>query len=418
MKAKSALARRAVAMNAVGIIDQNDRPTVKASTWSVGTLTQYLGDLKKKALARDPEGQGALTATWADEAIENVNTDTYLQEKGEIAYAAAHGDAEAQSMMAEAVEVVTTNVVRADTVWMNFFERRSLGDTDHLLIINDTRGMQITIDSIGQDGGRETLFSQYDQPTPVVIPGHLRSTPWIEYPIRDFYKGMVKDLALAQFDLARDKAYREDLLASSYILVGSANTRYIDEFVLTGADKDRDMLLHPGVVAANLPTGNEITLSGNTTTSLVRKDLFDAVIEYVTSWGQNALESGNMAPIELVMASKHQTDFLKQVNLTTQGNMLVDQIFQGGFVMKYAGYTWIINGVNTISPGHGVAYLRTNRPIGIWADKPSMAEEIIDDSANLRSQNKGRMCSVWAESVALPRHWRKYTAAFRFRTAV
>lgn len=415
MKATSALARRTKAVVDRGIIDTNNRPVQTAGTWSVGSLTKYLAGLKEKATHRDPRGQGALTAAWCDEAIENIHRDDYLKEKGELAFAAAHGDPEAQSMMAEAVEVVTTNIVTADTIWLNFFEQRSLGDTDYLLIVNDTRGRQITIDTIGQDGGRETVQSAVDSRTPVVIPGHLRGTPWIEYPIRDFYKGMVKDLALAQFDLARDKAYRQDVLAFSYINVGSADTRYVANFVTTGADKDRDILAHPGVVLANLPAGNLITLAGNTTSSLLRKELFDAVIQYVTSWGSNTVEGGTMRPIELVVSSAHQTDFLKQLTLKDVPGFLVDQVFEGGMIMKYGGWTWVITGVNTLAPSHGVAYLRTDMPIGIWAEKPSFAEEIIDDSSTLRSQNKGRMCENWAESVACPRHWRKRSAAFRFR---
>lgn len=417
MKAKSSLARRAVAAMDRGVIDPNNRPVDQAGTWSVGSLTKFLTGIKEKATHRNPFGRGELTASWCDEAIENINTEDYLKSKGEIAFAAAHGDAEAQSMMAEAVEVVTTNIVTADTVWMSFFEPRSLGDTDYLLIVNDTRGRQITIDSIGQDGGRETVQSQVDQRTPVVVPGHIRTTPWIEYPIKDFYKGMVKDIALAQFDLARDKAYRQDQLAFSYLSVDSADTRYVENFVLTGADKDRDILAHPGVVVANLPTGNLITLAGNTNGSLLRKELFDAVIEYVTSWGSNTLEGGTMRPLELIVSSKHQTDFLKQLSFKDVPGYMLDQVFEGGMVVKYGGYTWIITGVNTLAPTHGVAYLRTDMPVGIWAEKPSFAEQIVDDSAQLRSLNKGRMTEVWAESVAMPRHWRKRTAAFRFRTA-
>jgi hypothetical protein len=58
-----------------------------------------------------------------------------------------------------------------------------------------------------------------------------------------------------------------------------------------------------------------------------------------------------------------------------------------------------------------------NMPIGEWAEKPSFAEDIVDNSATLRTQNKERMCSQWAESIALPLHWRKRTLTIIFRTA-
>lgn len=400
----------------LGIIDPENRPIVKAGRWGVPRVEKFLDGLAAQAEHRNIPG-GAAVKEWAEAAKEQIHTEDWLKGKGEVAMAAARGDREAQELHAASVEITTTNVITASTIWGSFFERRSLQPDELLSLLPDVHGQAVTFDAIGQDGGRKTYVAQPDDPTPTFAPISLRTGPWIEYPLVDLYKGVVKDMALAQFDLARDRAYREDLLLGSYIKVGEANTRYTDTFVVAGANGNRDIFAHPGVVLANLPTGNLVTLAGNTTTSLLRKELFDAIIEYCTSWGDKALEAGSFRPVEIIVSSKHQTDWLKQVAFGDVPGFMVDQVFENGMVMKYGGYTWVITGVNTISPTHGTAYVRMDQPVGIFADKPSVAREILDESPALQTQNKGRVCEMWAESALLPLHWRKRTLAVQFRTA-
>ena len=126
-----------------------------------------------------------------------------------------------------------------------------------------------------------------------------------------------------------------------------------------------------------------------------------------------------MQAVEILIASKHMTDFLGQVSLTSgAGNKLEQQIFEGGIVTSYGGQNWIITGDNTIDPNQGVAYVRTNRSVGVYFDKPSLAETIVDETPALRQQNKGRSCEIFCEGFAMPRHWRKYTLGVRYKTPV
>lgn len=416
MKPKSAAARLA-SMTHCGIIDPNNRPVVKAGQYGIARIEKELDALSLRASIRLGEDRSAGTVAWVKEAKEAIHTDDWLKSKGEVVLAAASGDRQAQALHAAAIQIVTTNVVTANSVWMPFFEERTLQPEDVLVIGSETHGMAITVDAIGQDGGRIMIQSQMEDPSPIFIPINMRTTPWIEYPLIDLYKGQVKELALAQFDIPRDIAYRKDTLLGTFIMFGEANTRLTAAFDTTGAEYLRDYILHPGVVAANMPTGNLVTLAGNTITSLFRKEVFDEILKYRNGWGDNALEAGSFNPVEIVVSSSSMTDFLGQVALTTQGNMLVDQVFEGGFLMSYAGQKWVITGSNKISPTHGVAYVRFDQSIGVYAEKPSVAADIVDESPALRAQNKGRTTSQWAESIAMPKHWRKRILGVRFRTA-
>lgn len=421
MKTKFAKALTSAATAALGIIDihSKDRPVVKVGRFGVPEVEKMLdaGLLRASCRLGAESAHVIAMKEWVDGAKESINTDSFLEEKGQQILAASQGDRDAQALMAEAISIVTTNLVLPSAVWLPFFEQRSLGDADQLFIESKVEGMAITVDTIGQDGGRQTIQSQPQSPTPIPIPIHMRGTPWIEYPLKDAYKGNVRELALAQFDIARDRAYRLDTLLGTYIMVGETNTRYTATFTTTGAENLRDIVVHPGVVLANLPTGNLVTLTGNTTSSLFRKEVFDAVLEYESAWGTGTLESGAFSPVEIIVSSKHLTHFLASVGFSSVDNHLTKQVFQGGAVVNYGGRNWVITGSNKISPTHGVAYVRFDKPIGVYATKPNMEDEIPDESAVLRSQNKGRICQNWAESIAMPLMDRKHTLAVVYRTA-
>lgn len=420
MKANSAqLHARNLRRNAIASLDPNTRQVVPASRRSVAEVVRFLGKVKERAAILNPFGQGAKIGEWADAALNAVSSDDWLKEKGQIAFAAAHGDKEAAALHAAAVEVTTENVVRANSNWLPFFESRSLGEEEFPVINPNTFGMQIAVDTIGQDGGNRTIQAQLGDPAPIFVPLYMRATNWIEYPLVDAYHGSkVKDLALSQFDVARDRAWRTDALLGSYILFGGANTRLVETFVTTGANALRDYEAHDRVIATNLPTGNFVTLSGNSTTTKFRKEVFDAILEYCAAWGDNVMEGGNLNPVEITVASSHVTGFLSQVSMTSADNPLTKQVFEGGAVMSYAGRTWIITGNNTIDPNAGIAYVRMDQPVGIVYDKPSLAKAITDESPALLAANKGRVCETWCEGFGMPRHWRKRMFGVCYKTAV
>ena len=197
------------------------RKVVPASRFSVTDVERFLLKIKERVAIINPCGKGAAITAWADAALTAVHSDDWLKTKGEIAYGAHHGDSEAVALHAEAVEVTTENVVRANSNWLPYFDSRSLADTDFPVINPDRFGMQISIDTIGQDGGNRTISAQPADPSPIFVPLFMRASNWIEYPLVDVYRGsVVKDLALSQFDVARDRAWRTDALLASYVLYG------------------------------------------------------------------------------------------------------------------------------------------------------------------------------------------------------
>lgn len=417
------MSRKRISPHAAGLLasaiasdDPRNREVSPAGLFTIPKVESFLASLKEKAKILNPLGKGQQVMDWVDGALESINKDGWLKEKSEVTIAASSGDREALAIHAANVEIVTENVLLATAGWLGFFEMRELGETD-VPVITSEIGMEMTIDTIGQDGGNFTIQAQREN-TQAFVPLNMRATRWIEYPLVDVYKGsQVKELALSQFDVGRDRAYKTDALLASYLIAGGTNSRLTATFTTTGANLGRDFVAHSRVNTDNLPAGNLITLAGNTTSSFFRKEVFDKIIAYTRSWGDGIFTDGDLMPVEIRVASKDVTNFLEQVTMTSQSNFIVDQVFQGGMIMNYGGYKWVIIGDNTLRPNDGMAYVRMNKPIGVYFTKPSLAKAIIDESASLQAQNKGRTCEIWCEGFGMPKHWRKHTLGVRYRTA-
>lgn len=406
-------------LRAAAIIPEGaEQPVLQANRYSVRAVEGMLARIEERATHRVLE-KGKQILEWVKDAREAIHTDDWLKTKGEVAMAAARGDAEAIQLHAAAVVITTNNFVAANSSWEPFFESRTLQPDEYPAILPERKGQGITIEVIGQDGGNIMRQAATTDPTPVFLPLITRATPWIEYPLQDLYTGSVKEAALAQFDIARDKAIRRDQLLGSYLVVNGANTRLVSAFTTSGDVLKRDYWAEPNANVANFPAGNLITLTGNSTSSLFRKEAFDAILKYCGQWGDGVLEGGaSLVPVEIQIASSHMTDFLAQVSLSSVSNKLNDQIFDGGIVMNYGGRNWVIVGNNTLDPNQGMAYVRTNLPIGIDHSKPNFENVLVDESPELTRQNKGRTCETWVECFAMPLHWRKRTVGIRYRTPV
>jgi hypothetical protein len=351
---------------------------------------------------------------WIDATLEGINTDTFLRERGQLIQAAYRGnDTEAQQMLAALAITQTGNYIAAASNWAMFFDEVSLADDERPVFTTDV-GHEIAVDVIGQNGGRNTVQAQLEN-SQLYIPLISLATDWYEFPTSDLYSGgKVRELALANIDMMRDMNGRVDALLASYLLVGGADTRLVGAFTTTGPELERDYVAHSRVNAANLPAGNFFTLTGNTTTSKFRKEVFDQAIQYATTWGDDM----GLSIVAIHIASSHANDFLGQVSLSSESNMLTDQIFEGGRIVSYAGYTFAIIADNTIDPNDGVAYIRTSEPIGNYYRKPSQDMVVEDEGADLKLARVARTAESIVCGFGLPKHWRRRVAGIRYKTPV
>ena len=417
MKRKSATAAliaTALAGNR-GFTDPKLRVVKPASRWTIPAIERKMNELAARARIVNPLGLGEQLATFCASVVENVHTADWLKDRSAITFAAAMGDKEAIDMHAEIVRFTTSNLVVAAAQWLAFFESVSLGDADEPFIQSEI-GQAISVDAIGADGGNITVRAQFERDQ-CPIPLNPIASAWFEYPLTDVYKGAaVMDIALANINVALDFADKINSLLGSYLIVGGTNSRLVETFVTTGPNLSRDYVPRDNVNTGNFPAGNLITLADNSATSPFRKEVFDAIEGYCQSWGSGVFADGDLAPVAIHIASKHATAFLPQVSLTSYNNPVTEQIFSGGKVISYAGRKWLVIADNTIDPNLGMAYVRTNKPIGYYFDKPSQSLVVQDNDSTLLLANKGRVAERRVHGFGMPRHFRCRTLGVRYKT--
>lgn len=394
------------------------RGVEKSHRVKMAEAVALFSNLALRASVIDPGGRGQELKEYFEGCIEDLESEEVMRTRAEVLDAARGGDQEAITQRQEAVMTSVRNLMLADMGWANFFEMRDLADGDWPVYEVDVP-QEMTVEAIGQDGEPQVVQAILDKKQ-YPIPLSTIFTEWFEYDIRDLYRGSaVRDISLQQVDLARDFGYAIDALLASYVLVGGANSRLTATFDTTNADKKlRDYIAHSRVHTANFPAGNLVTLGTNSTTTNFRKEVLDAALEYCERWGSDVDGSGPLNVVEIRVCSKDVGAWRGQVTLTSEMNSLTSQIFDTGVVMNYAGKRFIVVGDNTINPNDGVAYFRLSKPIGMQFEKTSFADVIIDESAELRKKNKGRMCQGSAFGWALPLPLRKNVLGVRYRTPI
>jgi hypothetical protein len=271
---------------------------------------------------------------------------------------------------------------------------------------------EIQFEVIGTDGGVKTVQADLEKNQAICTLFHLWSDEF-EYPLVDLYKGSVANLALATIDVARDLAVKINSLLGGYMLVGGADSRF-GAFTLDDSPQAH-YVAHSGIHTSNLPTTNLPTITGNTSSSLFRKEVLDAFIEYVQSWGSGALPGGDLQMAGIHLASKNSADWVKQLSMSSESNFITEQVFQGGQVVSYAGYKFPIIFDNTIpATGAGYAYLRTNKTVGKMFEKTGL--DMVDTRESKRG-NKGAYSQGKVLGFGMCNPWSVNAAAVKFRDA-
>lgn len=384
-----------------------------ASKQSIPEMIRFFESMSKRAKAMNPGHVGDNLAVWCSNAIEDINTENWLRDRAQLMVAAAQGDPDARIELAEIQRFATGNLLLAHANWAAFYDMQTLANGDQAYLEFST-GQELKFETMGEDGGLRRVQAALDKTQYPVGLFYLWSEEF-EYPLVDLYKGDVASLALATIDATRDQAQKLNILCGANIFVGGASSR-IGNFTLDGS-ATATYVPHSGIATSNLPTTNLLAPpSGNTTTSLLRKEVFDQAIKYVTRWGSGAFADGtDLQVVALHVASAHASDWIQQVSLSSVQNFAVDQIFQGGAIVDYAGFKFPIVADNTIpATGASYAYLRTNKPVGTMFEKPGLDQVVTEEE---KRHNKGVFAQGKVLGFGLPGPSAVNVAAIQYKTA-
>jgi len=147
----------------------------------------------------------------------------------------------------------------------------------------------------------------------------------------------------------------------------------------------------------------------------------DADIDWVIDVNLRGVLNGIKAVVPSMVARRHG----HVLNVSSMSGLAVPEGIQHGlYGATKAAVVFLSEGLRQdVAPfGVGVSvlcpgYVRSNLPVGIAFDKPSLAKTIMDETPALVVQNKGRVCEIWCKAFALPLHWRKRTFGVCYKTA-
>ncbi|HEX4630021.1 MAG TPA: hypothetical protein VH188_03580, partial [Chthoniobacterales bacterium] len=376
----------------------------------------YLATLKRRTSLLQPATAKRLEGVLVqlEESLKPENEKKTQEKIAKLIEKASQGDAAAKAEMIKMRVISVDNFVIATTNPITFFDTVPLANNEVPFIENTSR-QEIVVSYLGQDGrARKTQPIRYQGQGQVEL--HTISTEEFEYVIRDIYSGEVKTAQLANVDLARDVELQLNKLMWPFIKSA------IGAFVTTGPRALRTFFPHSIVNTKNLPTTNLLVAPGNTNTSLWRKECMDVVLEYAAAWG-NSLDNafgggvGQMKPTAVYIPSSEVMGYLQQVQLTSFGNSVVEEIFDTGFVLNYGGARWVFIADATLDPDEGLAYVKFNKPIGTFFTKPGLDQTFEDESIGMRKQNKGSVSMNKVIGFGLPINWRLNVAAVRYHNA-
>jgi hypothetical protein len=87
-----------------------------------------------------------------------------------------------------------------------------------------------------------------------------------------------------------------------------------------------------------------------------------------------------LSPQVVLIPSSDSTGQLADISLTSQQNDITSQIFGGGQILDYGGTKWNLLPDVTLAPADGFAYVKLNRVIGQYFQKPS-GDKMYDNAA-------------------------------------
>jgi hypothetical protein len=223
-----------------------------------------------------------------------------------------------------ALRVTTVdNYIRAKSNWALFFRPVTLAD-DESPVFRHTYRNEVTIRYLGEDGSVQTVRAVAAQK--LVYPDlRLLSSERVGYPVRDIYNGDISVAAQRTVDIGFDLAAKVDAECKRMLDGGFA------AFTTTGEKLDRTYVKNTRLVAANLPTTNDLALADNGPNTKFRLECLTAALRYCAQW-TGLFPDGDLAPTGVVIVpSIDAADIADQFSPTgNYSSEVSNQVLAGG----------------------------------------------------------------------------------------
>jgi len=369
----------------------------------------FLKALKAKAQLHQPV-TAAIFAPVLDQMIENLEDEAGEGERQKLEnelYAGARaGDTAMQAEVATIRATRVDNFLRAKNNALTFLDLEVLQPADVPYITNTSR-QEIDVFYSGQDGRpKKQQGIPYQQDAQCQL--FLISSAEFEYPLKDMIRGNVADETRTLVDIAYDLDRKIDAKLWPLIAARCAS------FTLSGSRAARTYVPHSAINTNNLPTTNVLVGPGKGAGTYFDKGCLDVIADYVASFG-DTFPDGALSPVAVYIPSKDSQGWLRSITMTSQPNSLVEAVIQTGVPMHYAGRDWLFIADATLDPNAGLAYVKMNKPVGKFFNKPFMDAMVAKEDV---MANKGSMQMAKAIGYGFPSTQAVNIASVAYKNAV
>lgn len=356
---------------------------------------QLIAELKGRSTLLFPETRATLTAF-----IEKLEASPADNTKKLSALKKASLEDTAQLQEFNRLRTLTVeNLIVAASNAASFFRKVNL-EADEEPMIENTTGLVTKARVIGEDG-KPHMTQAFKSLIRQLVPLNWVSTDILEYPLVDIYKGPIAQDVLNAVPLSRDFGFKIDALLWKLV-----QALPVARWNLAGKPEARTFVLHPNIIATNVPDGNLLDMH---TEGAFNFNVVKGIVKWFMQMS-GVFPDGPTVPEVIFVPSIDTTAFIDQIDLNSRGdNPAVQQIFTGGYVMDVGGKAIVIVGDATIDPAAGIAYVRTNKPIGEWYTKSSLDINWPNNSSQIPpewvAENKGKTFMKKPFGAATPLPW-------------
>ena len=302
---------------------------------------------------------------------------------------------------------VVDSYVRATSKYASlFFRPVNLGDSERPVLQNTYRS-EIKVTYLAEDGGPKVIKALKPQKQ-TFTDLRVLSTEEFGYHTRDIYQGDISAAAQATVDMAYDMANKVD--AEAYGLMTSGTTLY-GAFTTTGTKLSRTWVANSRVVAANLPSTNELSASSNGANTKFRLDCCRQIVRYCEGFAD--IFGAPIRPTGVILVpSVDAADLADEIVPTgSTNNAIADGILANYSQFSYMKVNWTIVPDATIASGY--CYPVLNRPVGEIYFKPSMDEEFVttDQKKHWESRVQNKVVGF-----SIPEPWRVFACRVHYKS--
>ncbi len=322
-----------------------------------------------------PKPIGATLSAFFNDLLASTTDPAKIKQRTEFLQRVEGGDPVAKAQFCAARMETFNNFISAQLPWISQYANVVTLQPDEWPVHQNSTMEETTCYFVGEDGTPQMSKVRKEDPETRIALRYL-TTPVVRIKEFDLYRGSVVSAALAvlrmSFDLANKENYEFFALLKS--------TAFVTAFDNAQTKKQKNAWQKVSYIDANnLPSGNDITVTGASGSTYFDFATLDEIIDYAMRFDGLSPE-GNLRPTGLIrLPSSHVRKFGSGVTPSgATSNPIADNLLENGWTgINYRRVNWVFVGDPTLPASEYICYPEFNmKPASVY-HKPAANAEVV-----------------------------------------